>query len=216
MPTEEQLSREAMKILAKYGVIADREISDKDAQLRAQERRSKYYQNTKKMLEIYRKTKWSIAYKIAQAAEPDIKTTDIFTHNIDKLSQEFHNCYYDDKNTNYMMQSTAISNKLIKRIDESLECLKNMPAHGEMYYQLLYYTYISDEFMDLKLNMDKVLNKLNISKSTYYTEKNKAIDELSLIIWGSGSKELLVWTEVIIATDSFQHRHKKTCKKQKS
>ena len=210
MPTEEQLSREAMKILAKYGVIADREISDKDAQLRAQERRSKYYQNTKKMLEIYRKTKWSIAYKIAQAAEPDIKTTDIFTHNIDKLSQEFHNCYYDDKNTNYMMQSTAISNKLIKRIDDSIECLKDMPEYGEIYYQVLYYTYISDDcVIGQKIIQVKLLEKLEISKTTYYRVRDNAISNLSLILWGCTDKDLLLWTEVLIATDNLKNRTKK-------
>ena len=65
--------------------------------------------------------------------------------------------------------------------------------HGEHYYWLLYYSYLSPQQLQ---NTDEIIEKLrphiaNISHRTYYRKRPEAIQALSAILWGYTSKEHL-------------------------
>ena len=90
-------------------------------------------------------------------------------------------------------KSIERSNKMLKLLESSVDLLRNNHKHGEQYYWILYYAFLSPQ--ELK-NTDEVLEKLehhidNISYRTYYRKRKAAIEALSTILWGFTAKETL-------------------------
>ena len=90
-------------------------------------------------------------------------------------------------------KSIERSNKMLKLLDSSVDLLRNNHKHGEQYYWILYYAFLSPQ--ELK-NTDEILEKLephisNISYRTYYRKRHAAIEALSTILWGFTSKETM-------------------------
>lgn len=85
------------------------------------------------------------------------------------------------------------SNKMLKLLDSSVDLLRSSHKHGEQYYWILYYAFLSPQ--ELK-NTDEILEKLephisNISYRTYYRKRHAAIEALSTILWGFTAKETI-------------------------
>lgn len=90
-------------------------------------------------------------------------------------------------------KSIERSNRMLKLLDSSVDLLRNNHKHGEQYYWILYYAFLSPQ--ELR-NTDEILDKLcqhisNISYRTYYRKRRAAIEALSSILWGFTSKEML-------------------------
>ena len=90
-------------------------------------------------------------------------------------------------------KSIERSNKMLKLLDSSVDLLRNNHKHGEQYYWILYYAFLSPQ--ELK-NTDEILEKLephisNISYRTYYRKRHAAIEALSTILWGFTAKETI-------------------------
>ena len=83
--------------------------------------------------------------------------------------------------------------KMLKLLESSIDLLRNNHKHGEQYYWILYYAFLSPQEMK---NTDEILDKLahhitNISYRTYYRKRRAAIEALSTILWGFTAKETL-------------------------
>ena len=90
-------------------------------------------------------------------------------------------------------KSISRSNKMIKLLLSSVDLLRKNHKHGEQYYWILYYAFLSPQ--ELK-NTDEILEALeehiaNISYRTYYRKRQAAINALSSILWGFSAKETL-------------------------
>lgn len=88
-------------------------------------------------------------------------------------------------------KSVERSNKMLKLLDFSIDLLRSSHKHGEQYYWILYYAFLSPQ--ELK-NTDEIIEKLephisNISYRTYYRKRRDAIEALSTILWGYTTKE---------------------------
>lgn len=88
-------------------------------------------------------------------------------------------------------KSVERSNKMLKLLDSSVDLLRSSHKHGEQYYWILYYSFLSPQ--ELK-NTDEIIEKLeshisNISYRTYYRKRRDAIEALSTILWGYTAKE---------------------------
>ncbi len=99
-------------------------------------------------------------------------------------------------------KSIARSNQMLKLLESSIDLLRNNHKHGEQYYWILYYAFLSPQEMK---NTDEILDKLahhitNISYRTYYRKRRAAIEALSTILWG----DLLQKRHWIRSTSSFQ------------
>ena len=75
-------------------------------------------------------------------------------------------------------KSIARSNQMLKLLESSIDLLRNNHKHGEQYYWILYYAFLSPQEMK---NTDEILDKLahhitNISYRTYYRKRRAAID----------------------------------------
>ena len=90
-------------------------------------------------------------------------------------------------------KSIERSNRMLKMLDSSVDLLRANHKHGEQYYWILYYTFLSPQKPN---GTNEILEKLrphisNISYRTYYRKRHKAIESLSIILWGYTAKETL-------------------------
>lgn len=82
---------------------------------------------------------------------------------------------------------------MIQLLNSAVDILRSKHKHGEQYYWILYYSYLSPQQLQ---NTEEVLEKLaphimNISRRTYYRKRPEAIQALSDILWGYTSKNSL-------------------------
>lgn len=90
-------------------------------------------------------------------------------------------------------KSIERSNRMLKMLDSSVDLLRTNHKHGEQYYWILYYTFLSPQ--ELK-GTNEIIEKLrphisNISYRTYYRKRHAAIEALSTILWGFTAKETI-------------------------
>ena len=90
-------------------------------------------------------------------------------------------------------KSIERSNRMLKMLDSSVDLLRSNHKHGEQYYWILYYTFLSPQKPN---STNEILEKLrshisNISYRTYYRKRHKAIESLSTILWGYTAKETI-------------------------
>ena len=90
-------------------------------------------------------------------------------------------------------KSIERSNRMLKMLDSSVDLLRTNHKHGEQYYWILYYTFLSPQKPN---GTNEIIEKLrphisNISYRTYYRKRHKAIESLSTILWGYTAKEML-------------------------
>lgn len=90
-------------------------------------------------------------------------------------------------------KSIERSNRMLKMLDASVDLLRTNHKHGEQYYWILYYTFLSPQ--ELK-GTNEIIESLkphisNISYRTYYRKRHAAIEALSTILWGFTAKETL-------------------------
>ena len=82
---------------------------------------------------------------------------------------------------------------MLNLLNSAVEILRNKHKHGEQYYWILYYSYLSPQQLQ---NTDEIIDSLmphitNISKRTYYRKRPEAVAALSSILWGYTSKNCL-------------------------
>lgn len=88
-------------------------------------------------------------------------------------------------------KSIRQSRQMLDALNASLDLLRTKHKHGESYYWILYYSFLSPQ---KPLNAEETLEKLqthirDISRRTYYRKRREAIDALSAILWGYLSKD---------------------------
>ena len=90
-------------------------------------------------------------------------------------------------------KSIERSNRMLKMLDSSVDLLRTNHKHGEQYYWILYYTFLSPQEPK---GTNEIMEKLrphisNISYRTYYRKRHAAIEALSTILWGFTAKETI-------------------------
>ena len=90
-------------------------------------------------------------------------------------------------------KSIERSNRMLKVLDSSVDLLRTNHKHGEQYYWILYYTFLSPQ--ELK-GTNEIIESLkphisNISYRTYYRKRHAAIEALSTILWGFTARETI-------------------------
>jgi hypothetical protein len=78
------------------------------------------------------------------------------------------------------LQSIEDSKSILELIDRALVLLKNYPNDGEKYYEILSKSYL----VFVKYSESEILESMNISRSTFFREKKKAVTLLGVILWG--------------------------------
>ena len=82
---------------------------------------------------------------------------------------------------------------MLKLADSAVALLRTKHKHGETYYWILYYSFLSSQEHK---NAEEIVNLLrthitDISYRTYYRRRKDAIEALSSILWGYTSKDMV-------------------------
>lgn len=85
------------------------------------------------------------------------------------------------------------SNNMITLLRNAVEILRLKHKNGEIYYWILYYSYLSPQQMR---NVEEIIDHLrpylqDISLPTYYRKRKMAVEALSSVLWGFSSQECM-------------------------
>lgn len=85
------------------------------------------------------------------------------------------------------LEDTEASKVIIDIINRAMIRLKTYPSKGALYYKILQNTY----FSEIKYEEMELLELLEVSRSTYFRQRKKAISLFGVILWGYVLPELI-------------------------
>lgn len=156
------------------------------------EQENPLYHDTWRLLKNYRDAVWNLELAVQQVKNGFKvefgSSIDEFLHSIYLAGADVGGSKLED-----YAKSIERSNKMIQLLNSAVDILRSKHKHGEQYYWILYYSYLSPQQLQ---NTEEVLEKLaphimNISRRTYYRKRPEAIQALSSILWGYTSKDCL-------------------------
>ncbi len=148
------------------------------------------YHDTWKLLKKYRDVVWSLELSIQQVRNR-------FELEYGSSIEDFLDSVYlagadlSGSDTEHHAKCIERSYRMLKLLDSSVDLLRNKHKNGEVYYWLIYYTFLSPQQFR---NVEEIIEKLrphirDISFRTYYRKRQEAIEALSSILWGYTSKD---------------------------
>jgi len=156
---------------------------------RNEEREIYLYHNTEVLLRKYRDVVWSVE---VSAARTEMNFETVFGINISEFLDMSYAAGADLSGTDIEGQMRTIekNRKMLEIIDKSLDVVRKKHRCGEMYYQIIFLTYMSSKEFE---NTAAILSELAeqgfyMSSKTYFKRKREAINLLSDILWGFTSK----------------------------
>ena len=148
------------------------------------------YHDTWKLLKKYRDVVWSLELSIQQVRNR-------FELEYGSSIEDFLDSVYlagadlSGSDTEHHAKCIERSYRMLKLLDSSVDLLRNKHKNGEVYYWLIYYTFLSPQQLR---NVEEIIEKLrphirDVSFRTYYRKRQEAIEALSSILWGYTSKD---------------------------
>lgn len=149
----------------------------------------KVFHDTRLLLEHYRDVVWSLEVETFQ-------TSMNFQKEYGTTLEEFLDMTYkagmdlSESDVASRIESMNKSRNMLKIIDRAMELLRTKHREGELYYWILYLTYLAPK---KQLNTEDILYELEkqnlfISRSSYYRMRDRAIAQLGWMLWGYTTK----------------------------
>lgn len=186
-----------MELLAKRGLVSDKQISNEKKRAAEQEKKRASYHNTLLLLQHYRSMVWMLETApewIAQELNQPFQGVDALIEKLDiKMA-------WGDSSLENRLGALKKSRVLLDRVNEALTVLKKKPENGEKLYDLIYQTYITPE----KVSHAELLYRLDISSRHYYRLRQQAINILSIRLWSVPSANLELWMDVMTALEEME------------
>lgn len=142
------------------------------------------FHDTWKLLKNYRDAVWNLELAVQQVRS-----------SIEEFLDSMYIAGADVGGTKLENYAKSIerSNKMLTLLNSAVDILRSKHKHGEQYYWILYYSYLSPQQLQ---NTDEIIKNLrphiaNISPRTYYRKRPEAVQALSSILWGYTSKGCL-------------------------
>lgn len=140
---------------------------------------NKVYHNTKLLLKLYSKVMWRMSNSIMEME------AECYLSNGSKLFDVVNTLIDVDPRVDQLrlesrLQSIEDSKSIIELINRALLLLKSYPENGSLYFEILNKSYL----VFIKYSEHEIIDELNLSRSTYYREKKKAVTLLGVILWG--------------------------------
>jgi hypothetical protein len=150
------------------------------------------YHDTWKLLKKYRDVVWSLELSVQQIKNQFQVEYGI---SIDDFLDSIYMAGADLGGTQIENHARCIerSHKMLTLMQNAVDLLRTRHKNGEMFYWLLYYTYLSPQRLQ---NVDEIMEQLrphmrDISVPTYYRKRKQAVEALSSILWGFTSQDCL-------------------------
>ena len=148
------------------------------------------YHDTLKLLKKYRDVVWALELSVQQVRK---RFSIEYGSSIDDFLESIYVAGADLTGSAIENHAKCIekSNQMLKLLDSSIELLRTKHKYGEMYYWILYYSFLCPQQLR---NVEEILEQLqpyirDISYRTYYRKRTDAIDALSSILWGYTSRD---------------------------
>jgi hypothetical protein len=167
-------------------------MSNKKTQNTPSEHDDPLFHDTWKLLKNYRDAVWNLELAVQQVRS----TFEIeYGSSIEEFLDSIYLAGADIGGTRLESYARSIerSNKMLNLLNSAVDIMRSKHKHGEQYYWILYYSYLSPQQLH---NTDEIIEQLrphiaNISLRTYYRKRPEAVQALSSILWGYTSKECL-------------------------
>lgn len=167
------------------------------------EQENPLFHDTWKLLKNYRDAVWNLELAVQQVRS----TFEIeYGSSIEEFLDSIYLAGADIGGTRLEDYAKSIerSNKMLTLLNSAVDILRNKRKHGEQYYWILYYSYLSPQQLQ---NTDEIIESLrshiaNISHRTYYRKRPEAVQALSSILWGYTSKDCLEMLDKFIPKDT--------------
>ena len=161
------------------------------------------YHNTWKLLKKYRDVVWSMDLSVEHLKnEFQIE----YGSSIDDFLESVYLAGADLSGTDLEQYARSIerSNKMLTLIRNAVELMRSRHKHGEVYYWILYYSFLSPQKLN---NVEEILDHLSphireLSFMTYYRKRRQAVETLSSILWGYTSQDSLGLLDLFVPEDS--------------
>ena len=192
---EEKMIGDIKNMLAKHGLIGDLDISNKKLREKIRLKRKIQYRNIQQLLDQYRDMKWAVSQRINYSILTQTgETVDISKQNIDEIltairdmGEEISSGFVKD------IVSAVDSELLLERLEDSVERLKSKPKVGEIYYEIIHYSYIDSPVPEMQV----ILEKLGISRATFFRYRAAAVEQLAVLIWGAPTRNLQAMVDLV-------------------
>ena len=153
------------------------------------------YHDTWRLLKKYRDVVWSLELSVQQVKNQfQIE----YGTDIDAFLDSVYLAGADLGGTRLENHAKCIerSHKMLTLVENAVNLLRTRHKNGEIFYWLLYYTYLSPQQFR---NTEEVIEQLrphirDISFRTYYRRRKEAVATLSSVLWGytaQGNLEIL-------------------------
>lgn len=160
------------------------------------------YHDTWKLLKKYRDVTWSLEVSVQQVknqfrVDYDCSIED-FLESIYMAGADIGGTIIEDH-----AKCIERSYKMLTLLENSVSLLRTRHQCGEVYYWILYYSFLSPQKLK---NVEEIIEALrphirDISFSTYYRLRKASVEALSSVLWGFSSKDTLETLEVFFPTD---------------
>ena len=153
---------------------------------------NEHYHDTWKLLKNYRDVVWSLELSVHR-----VKRT--FKLEYGSTIEEFLDSIYlagaDLSGSEIEQQAKCIehNHQMLALIDNAVDLMRKKHKNGEVYYLVLYHTYLSPQ---QPYSVEDIIDLIasggyRLSRSSYYDYRKDAVKTLSLVLWGYSAKECL-------------------------
>ncbi len=160
------------------------------------------YHDTRKLLKKYRDVTWSLELSVQ-------KLRNQFNVEYGTDIEEFLDSVYlagadlGGTELEHHAQCIERSHKMLRLVDSAADLLRTRHKNGEIYYWLLYYTYLSPQQFR---NTEEIIVQLqphirDISFRTYFRRQKEAIAALSAVLWGYTAQDNLEVLDLFFPSD---------------
>ena len=150
------------------------------------------FHDTYLLLKKYRDVVWGLELSVQQVKRR-------FQMEVGNSIKDFLDSIYlagvdfSDNGIEEQARSIEKSYQMLKLLETSVNIMRNKHKHGEMYYWLLYYSYLSPQQYR---SVDEIIEMIrphvsDISERTFFRRRKKAVEALSSILWGYTSRDSL-------------------------
>lgn len=150
------------------------------------------YHDTWRLLKKYRDVTWSLELSIRQVKNQFRIDYDC---NIEDFLESIYMAGADLGGTDIENHARCIerSYKMLTLLENSVNLLRTHHQSGEVYYWILYYSFLSPQKLK---NVEEIIEALHphirdISFSTYYRLRKAAVEALSSVLWGFSAQDTL-------------------------
>lgn len=141
--------------------------------------------NVKILLSLYRKVNFRVEERIqaleAETYESKRKHLEDLVISLLEMDTSINYNKFEDQ-----LICINESLTLLQIMDKALERLKNYPSNGELYAKILELRFFYKEVY----NHDVIMNKVNMSRSSYYRHLPKAIQSYGVMLFGYALPEV--------------------------